>query len=371
MAYFEAPVVRLTIKDHPDADSLEIAEVGGFQSIVGKGGYQTGDLAVYIPEGAVVPDWAIEKMGLTGRLAGKRKNRVKAIRLRGVLSQGLIYGDVAQSSDYGPEHYVIGKDGEDWLPVREGDDVGEYLELIKYEPPIPKSMSGNMFNATREKTLGYDIENIKKYPDVLLKGELVSITEKLHGTWACFGRHVDKEGKETYIVTSKGLSGRGLAFKLDDPDNETNLYVQMFRKYEDAFEKFRENTSPELSWYVLGEIFGKGVQDLHYGIMNPDFRAFDLYLGNPGHGNYVGFPSMYKTLKDFFPIVPTLALSVPWSPNLLDQFTGGKTTLEDSHTREGVVIRPDVERQDRKAGRVIFKSISEEYLLRKGGTEFN
>ena len=56
-----------------------------------KGVYKTGDLGVYIPEQAVLPEWVISRLGLEGRLAGKAQNRVKAIKLRGVLSQGLIY----------------------------------------------------------------------------------------------------------------------------------------------------------------------------------------------------------------------------------------------------------------------------------------
>jgi len=90
MATFEVKVYKLKIEEHPDADSLELAVVGDYRSIVRKGSFKTGDLGIYIPEGAVLPDWLIEKMGLTGMLAGKDKNRVKAIKLRGVLSQGLV-----------------------------------------------------------------------------------------------------------------------------------------------------------------------------------------------------------------------------------------------------------------------------------------
>ena len=46
----------------------------------------------------------------------------------------------------------------------------------------------------------------------------------------------------------------------------------------------------------------------------------------------------------------------------------GKSTLAD-HMREGVVIRPTEERYVDRLGRLILKLVSEEYLLRKGGTE--
>ena len=77
------------MKEHPNADALEIAQIEDYMSLVQKGVYHTGDLVVYLPEASVVPQDVIEELGLEGRLAGKTKNRVKAIKLRGVLSQGL------------------------------------------------------------------------------------------------------------------------------------------------------------------------------------------------------------------------------------------------------------------------------------------
>jgi len=39
--------------------------------------------------------------------------------------------------------------------------------------------------------------------------------------------------------------------------------------------------------------------------------------------------------------------------------------------REGFVVRSRIERFDNNAGRIIFKMIGEEYLLRKDGTEYH
>ena len=105
MATFEAKVYRLEIEEHPNADAIELAKVGDYRSIVRKGDFKTGDLGVYIPEAAIVPDWLISELGLEGKLAGKDKNRVKAIKLRGILSQGLIY---PVQLDLGPDydHYI-------------------------------------------------------------------------------------------------------------------------------------------------------------------------------------------------------------------------------------------------------------------------
>lgn len=129
MSEFACEVVRVKLEPHPNADAIEICRVGDYQSIVRKGQFQDGDLAVYIPEQAIVPTWMLREMGMydeerqKGGLAGGLGNRVKAIKLRGVLSQGLMYNV--------PQRLVL-----------EGDDVAEYLDIFKYEPAVPSHMRG-------------------------------------------------------------------------------------------------------------------------------------------------------------------------------------------------------------------------------------
>ncbi len=45
--------------------------------------------------------------------------------------------------------------------------------------------------------------------------------------------------------------------------------------------------------------------------------------------------------------------------------------MDANHIREGIVMVPAVERRDARIGRVCLKSVSADYLTRKGGTEFN
>jgi len=98
MSTFSVPVVKIkSITPIPDADSIDVAEVMGYRCVVKRGEFMPGQLAAYIPEDSIVPIWLLEKMGLwdtsknKGKLAGPDGNRVKAIRLRGVMSQGLLY----------------------------------------------------------------------------------------------------------------------------------------------------------------------------------------------------------------------------------------------------------------------------------------
>lgn len=379
MASFNVKVVKLTIEDHPNADKLEIAQIDGYQCVVGKGQYQTGDLAVYIPEQAIVPEWIIEKLNLQGKLAGKDKNRVKAVKLRGVTSQGLLYPLIkAFAHDV---NYDINKNDVVWLwilamqdeygakqlYVNLGDDLTELLKITKYEPQIPAHMAGEVWNAYGY-TLKYDIENIKNYPDVLQPNEEVVITEKLHGTWCCFGLY---PGMDTPIVSSKGQSAKGLAFKLNEA-NENNLYVKTYYLYKDALEALA-NWYEHKHVYIVGEIFGAGVQDLHYGQSKPMFRAFDIFVGDSNSGGYLDY-SQFDSICYLIglPTVPLLYKG-PWDKQaLIEKYTSGKTVLDEGENiREGIVIKPTQERRD-ECGRVLLKSISDDYLLRKGNaTEYN
>ena len=363
MATFEVLVLPVKIEPHSNADSLEIARIGDYRSIVRKGDFKDGDLVAYIPEGAVCPDVLIEQMGLAGRLAGADKNRVKAVKLRGVLSQGLCL-----------------RAREGWL---QGQNVMEELGIHKYEPIVPVGFQGELMSVGGSRTLGYDIENCKRYPEVFKDGEEVVICEKLHGTFCLAGimsdtqRLNNTEDDDAFLViASKGVAAKGLAFKLHAEANLNNLYVRTATKLnlvEGCYNAFGTDDSV----FVLGEILGPGVQDLTYGLVEPEFRIFDIYIGNPGEGRFLGELELDKACKKLaIPRVPVLYRG-PYSKEVLDIWTNGKETVsgQSSHVREGVVIRTSEERlalSDLPCyDRCQLKSVSEGYLLRKGeGTEY-
>ena len=190
MSTFAVHVVRVAIEPHDNADALEIARVGDYRSIVRKGQFQSGELVAYIPEQSVLPDALLDELGLRGKLAGKDGNRVKAIKLRGVLSQGLVY-----------------RARPGW---ELGQEVAALLGVSKWEPPPPPAhMSGVCYGAGPDRCVKYDIENFKAYPEVLVPGEAVVFTEKIHGTWCQIGylppSMIDDQGH--LVVSSKGLAG--------------------------------------------------------------------------------------------------------------------------------------------------------------------
>lgn len=209
MSSFAAPVVRVrAIEPIPGADAIELAVVGDYRSVVRKGQFVPGDRAIYLPEGAVLPDAVIEDLGLAGKLAGSAQNRIKAIRLRGCLSQGILHPVV-------PEGAV------------DGQDCAARLGVTKYEPPIPAHMAGEVADLFGL-PLKFDIENVKAFPDVLREGEEVELSEKAHGSFCGVAvvpdlGHPEMVGGDG-LVYSKGLGAKGLAFK-DAPANAGNIYL--------------------------------------------------------------------------------------------------------------------------------------------------
>lgn len=332
---------RLTIEPHPDADALECARIGGYFTVVRKGQFNTGDIAAYIPEAAVLPRNLIEELGLGNHLAGPNHDRVHAIRLRGVLSQGLVYP----------------------MPgCQEGEDVTERLGIIKYVPEIPPHLQGEMRPAFGD-LVRYDIDDIKMHPDIFAEGEPVVMTEKIHGTWCCIG-----DDGENPLVTSKQLSAQGLVFVTDEGHNDGNVYVECHRRNTGNMKRLKERLNAP-SVLVMGEIFGKGIQDLQYDRDTIDFRAFDIYVGDKETGRFLDYEEFIQAAHGLFDTVPQLYQG-PFSHDAMMKHTRGNSTLA-KHGREGIVIKPMQERGHPTLDRTIAKSLSEKHLLRKGGTDYN
>ena len=207
MAEFKAIVSRLDeVSSHPNADRLDVARVGGWQIVIAKDQHKAGELAAYIPEQSLVPEALQKALGVEGRLAGSKKNRVKAVRLRGQLSQGLIY----PLKDGCLIHPETGEKKRFEL----GDDAREFLGITKYEPPVPVHMQGEAF-ASPIRLPRYDVENWKSDPEAIPPGSKILITEKLHGTLCLAALY-----KGDALISSKGMASKDLALK----PSEKNLY---------------------------------------------------------------------------------------------------------------------------------------------------
>lgn len=355
MSTFRVTAEQLTIHPHDNADALELAQVGLYRAVVGKGQFTTGDWAIYIPEASVLPDELIEELGLVGRLAGSGKNRVKAVRLRGELSQGIVCRPRAL------EAFDL-KDA-----AGEGHDFAERLGIVKWVPPIPVHMSGEIEPAA-DLLPWIDIENIKRYPAIFEPGEPVVATEKIHGT-ACLFSLVDGVAQ----VSSKGYGSQRLAIK----HAQSNLYWRAIQGHDVAAiaETIRDEYGAARVG-IFGEVYGKGVQDLAYGhdpsTGVPGYAVFDIAVDNGGTVRWLNPDEVHDALVGRLPTVPTL-YEGPYDEELLLKLASGRETVSGSgaHIREGVVVRPAIERYSPvTGGRAIAKFVSDDYLTRKNATEF-
>lgn len=340
------------------ADNIEVAVLGDYRSIVKKGSYQPGDLTTYIQEQSLVPDSILTEMGLTGRLSGSLKNRVKIIKLRGVYSQGLCYPPK-------PEWQL-------------GQDVSEELGIIKWEQELPPNMKGKLgtikLNGPYHSiAFKYDIENIKNHKNAFQENELVQISEKAHGSLAMFVYLPQAPVDEQFVFSSKGLFARGVQIK-DCDENKDNVWIKLAHQIgiHDKL-KLAHSLIGGDAVYIMGEVLG--VQDLKYGLKpgQLDFRCFDVYSGVSPQGRFLNDIELDELLKQIDLKRVEVLYRGPYSKEKVLEFTDGYETTSGKqlHIREGVVVKPQVERQVHGLGRLVLKSVSNAYLLRKGDvTEF-
>ncbi len=309
---------------------------------------------------------------MVGMLEGKDKNRVKAKKLRGVLSQGLLL-DLFQATEVStamlPYKVIGGGATESDLFVVEGQDVMGLLGITKYEPVASwqrSTFAGHNIQLPEVFSYHYDIENIKRWPDIFTESDDVVITEKVHGTFMAVCALPERMGGGVW-VTSKGLMGRGIAL---DTEDSGNIYVGMAydKRYNlaETAQEIAETYNAPVS--LFGEVYGRGVQDLTYGV-DRDYRLFDIRESC--------YFMDYETLCSYafgfkIPMVPTLYTG-PFSKDMVLYLTNGKEQVsrEESNIREGVVVKSVHNKFSPYLGRMILKSVSEAYLLRKGATEFN
>ena len=316
---------------HPNAERLELAHVKGWQCVVPKGKYAAGNLITYVPPDAVLPVELSDRLGITKYLSN---GRVRCARLRGEPSFGVIFD----------------REDETWP---EGHDVAERYGITKYVPPMKTSVG----NAERSHPLfvSYtEIENMRNFPTLFADGEEVVASEKIHGT-NCRVGVIDVNGEKTWMAGSKGVRRK----KPADENVVADLYWHptSIPGVRALVESLARNARQVI---LFGEVYGK-VQSLRYGVSGGiAFRAFDLLVD----GKYVDYDRFAELCRAHGVEVAPLVYRGPFSLDRIKQLAEGNSVIPGAaNIREGVVVKPVVERDDPKIGRVILKYIGDGYLL--------
>ena len=330
MSEFKVEVVKIDrIVPHPNADRLDLVtfEGMGYQVVIAKGKFQIGDLAYYFPIDSVIPDRYLDEFDIRAYY----RKKIKAAKLRGIFSEGLLV--------------EVGTDFEGKL----GDDYAEIFGVTKYEYPIPTTMNGDMEGQIGQYKFPAP-EHLKRYKGIILDGEEVVITEKVHGT--NFSIRVELDG-EVKIASHR-------YFWKDNDANQSMVYIRTYHE-----NPALQNLPPDVQ--IFGEIYG--VQDLKYGLKNGRTNFILFAVSKEGkfldYDDFISFCDAYQ-----LPRVPVLYRGI-YSWEIVNQFNNADSVISPDCMMEGVMIQPAIERTDFKIGRVALKLISDRYLLRKDGTELH
>lgn len=233
------------------ADRIEIARVQGWQSVIKKDEYRVGDQIIFVPIDTVLPPREWNKF-LWDKNDPTKPIRVKTAKLRGVISQGLIFPKTLVSAQEIFDH------SDD---PSEDVSIAGMLGITKYEKPIPVHLAGqvagdfptHLVSKTDEDNLKSNIEAL----DELKQADFVEATLKIDGTSATYIKELDG----TFRVCSRNLELK---------DTESNVHWQIARKYD-----IEKNLVPGNC--IQGEIAGPGIQGNPAGFSEVSLFVFNLF----------------------------------------------------------------------------------------------
>jgi RNA ligase (TIGR02306 family) len=320
------------IQSIPDADSIEVVSIGGWKVVSKKGEYKVGDMCVYCEIDSflpILPQYEFLRKSSYKKMSdGTEGFRLKTIKLRGQVSQGLVL----------PITVLPGG-----RTLFDGMDVTDVLGITKYEPPIPSNLSGQVkghFPSFLQKT---DEERVQNLADVYPFNRSLRfyVTEKLDGSSATF---YFKDG--VFGVCSRNLE------LLETPDN-TFWKVARHLKIEESLRELGQNMC------LQGELIGEGIQGNPYKIKGQTVKFFNAFnIDEYRKLSFTEFSNLMNKLN--LETVPVLNENFNL-PEIIDElllFTEGKSLLNPNTEREGLVIRS----QDIS---ISFKAISNKFLLKE------
>ncbi|MEZ4362410.1 MAG: RNA ligase (ATP) [Kofleriaceae bacterium] len=311
----------------PGADNIEQARVMGWTVVTKKGEFAVGDRCVFFEIDSVLPDgpaWS--------EFLRTRGFRVRTLKLRGVLSQGLAL----------PVSILEGE-----VPEL-GVDIRDRLSVTKYEPVLPESRE--VFGAFPTAVPKTDEIRLQSALGVLdeIAGRDFYVTTKLDGSSA------------TYLRDETGFYACSRNWALHRGNNP------VWR----AADRYRLEEVLPMDLAVQGELCGPGIQKNRLGLAELDLFIFSAYDVRRG---------AFLAYQELIDLCAKLGLrTVP-----IERVVTGDEARAYAHTldgwlaasqglyagtkmrKEGIVVRPLVEAQSEVlGGRLSFKVINNDFLLK-------
>lgn len=353
-----ARVVRIDeIRPIEGADAIDAARVGGWTVVVKKGEFTAGDRAVYfeidsfLPQGNPAWQFLVDKSARD--YEGLRGHVLRTVRLRGQLSQGLLLPFTATLAEYAKDFDA--NDEPVWVDpqtfFQDGENVTDVLGVLKYEPPIPAELAGEVIGLFPSRVPKTDQERIQNLALELQgwQGEALEweVTEKLEGassTWAWLDGELH--------VCSRNLDLR---------ETEGNTHWRVAR--ENDIEARLRSVVGTRNLALQGELVGNGIQDNIYRLQGHRFYLYDIY--DVDQGRYLR-PKERKELAAqlgllHVPVVnPSFVIDSNVGMDELLAMADGDSALRAGQAREGLVFKA-------RGKEVSFKAISNRYLLKQKG----
>lgn len=360
-------VVPVELLPHGNADALSVVNVWGYTVVVRTEDWLGKTRACYCPPDSLVDVNRPEFAFLAPDARADGKARVKARKLRGVISFGLL------------------------VPAPEGAEPGEdwtrRLGVEHYDPQVHSAsanrgglrMGGEVARAPDLHVPKYDLEAGRRYGKALIReGEPVVIFEKIHGQNSRYvyhggALHVGSRGEwkkewTTYDhltleklteATGSEERAREILEKVRSKKPERSHLWAVLDRHPQVRRFCEEN--PGLVFYA--ECYG-AVQDLNYGHKKGEvsLAGFDILRGRAflDHAEAMFFRDKYE-----LPWAPRVAGPAPFDFDQVCALAEGPSLVPGAnHLREGVVVRPVEERVDARLGRAVLKWVSGGYLER-------
>ncbi len=347
----------VSVTPHPNADSLEIVRVLGWNVIAKLGEYKPGDLTIFCEIDSVLP--AVEEF----EFLANKNYRIKTIKLRGLISQGIcIKPSTIASSVRFPDfvslsdHFALSRINEEQIElyavrdqdgrlieVSEGSDLTAVLNIVKYTAPIPACLAGNVrgnFPSFIPKTDEDRVQNI--YSD------LIKTPEYLEGDWEATIK-IDGTSFTAYFNEGDfGVCSRNWDLK----ESDTNTHW----KVANSLDLRSKMTSLGKNIAIQGELYGEKIQGNKEGIKGVKlavFNVFDIDKGLPMSSERR--LEMCKMLQvDHVPIIEYCNISTFCVEDFVNYANGPSL---NNKVREGVVFK------SRQNPSTTFKVINPQWLL--------
>lgn len=383
-------------------DRVELAHVGGWTIVVGKGEFKKGDPAIYFEIDSQLPE--VEPF-INMEFLAKKHYKIKTQKMCKSISQGLLMSaqnfgwDI--SCDWNNTRLFILDDSDN---RHYSDDESRFLTKqlgVTYAMPEDNfrksNKTGDKYSKMAERhgklfskmpfrwlmkrdwgrkflfvffgkkrdnnsfpywVVKTDEERCQNMPWIVNDKQPFVATEKIDGTSTTFTL---KRGKGLFSKDEFYVCSRNVCFDKTGAKcfYDKNVYTEMAEKYdiENKMKMLLNEVFTDCDWITIqGETYGSGIQKRDYSIPTHRFMAFNFVTSKDGRWSTHSMKNLLEA--NDIPCVPIVddKYILPDTIEELLKYADGKSVIDDG-MREGIVFRS-------LDGKKSFKTVSNEYLMK-------